>query len=111
MSARFDARYKREIGSAIRRAREARGMTQKGLKSRLGISINSISGWERGATAPNAANLRGLCEVLNVEPSILLGTGSRGERDGDWDALRPPVDALSVNAGELRQGAEKSRLS
>lgn len=104
----YDTRYKQEIGSAIRRARKARKMTQSDLKNRLGISINSISGWERGATAPNATNLRSLCEVLHVEPSLLLGMGGRDGQNRNWDALHEPVNALGANAGELRQDAENS---
>jgi transcriptional regulator with XRE-family HTH domain len=108
MSTGFDPCYKKKIGLAIRRARRAQNMTQADLKDRLGVSTNSISGWERGDTAPSMENLRSLCEILNVEPNLLLGMGERGRRNGNENALREPVKALGLRAGELRQAAENS---
>jgi DNA-binding transcriptional regulator YiaG len=44
----------------IRRIREEADLSQKGLARKLGVSLNSVSNWERGATRPHAASLKKL---------------------------------------------------
>ncbi len=70
--------YAAEVGTAIRRARRANRLTQPELGRRVGLSTNAISAWERGRSAPSIENLRRLCEVLDVDPRILLVLGPRG---------------------------------
>ena len=41
------------IGETIRRLRRERDITQEGLAELLGISSQSVSGWETGRTAPD----------------------------------------------------------
>jgi DNA-binding transcriptional regulator YiaG len=40
--------------------RKKAGLSQKGLAKKLGVSLNSISNWERGSTSPRAASLKKL---------------------------------------------------
>lgn len=60
--------------SSIRRAREAAGMTQADLSSRIGVTQAAVSEWERGNSNPTADNLRRLAQVLNTTVDDLLAT-------------------------------------
>lgn len=63
---------KYEIGARIRRYREDRGISQKELAEKLGISNSRVSNWEQGINRPDADILADICEALNVSPSELL---------------------------------------
>ena len=64
---------KYELGSKIRKYRQAAGLSQKELASRLGISNSRVSNWEQGINRPDADMLADICRVLEGSPSDLLG--------------------------------------
>ena len=64
---------KYELGCKIRKYRQAAGLSQKELASRLGISNSRVSNWEQGINRPDADMLADICRVLEVSPSDLLG--------------------------------------
>lgn len=63
---------KYEIGKRIRQYREERGMSQKELADKIGVSNSRVSNWEQGINRPDADILADLCRVLKVSPSELL---------------------------------------
>ena len=63
---------KYEIGKRIRKYREDRGLSQKELADKIGVSNSRISNWEKGINRPDADILAALCRALNVSPSELL---------------------------------------
>ena len=63
---------KYEIGSRIRKFREARGLNQKQLADLLGVKNNRVSNWEQGLNRPDADIIAKMCVILNVSPSELL---------------------------------------
>lgn len=63
---------KYEIGSRIRKYREAFGLSQKELSEKLGVSNSRVSNWEQGINRPDADMLVDICVALNVSPSELL---------------------------------------
>ena len=63
---------KYEIGKRIRKYREDRGLSQKELADKIGVSNSRISNWEKGINRPDADILADLCRALNVSPSELL---------------------------------------
>lgn len=63
---------KYKIGSRIRKYREARGLSQKQLAARLGVSNSRVSNWEQGVNRPDADILADICTALEVSPSQLL---------------------------------------
>ena len=63
---------KYEIGNRIRKYRELRGMSQKELAEKIGISNSRVSNWEQGINRQDADILAELCRVLSVSPSELL---------------------------------------
>lgn len=63
---------KYEIGSRIRKYREARKLSQKELAELIGVSNGRVSNWEQGLNRPDADMLADICRALNVSPSELL---------------------------------------
>lgn len=63
---------KYEIGERIRKYREERGISQKELARRLGVSNSRVSNWEQGINRPDANILADICRALSVSPSELL---------------------------------------
>ncbi|MBQ3264808.1 MAG: helix-turn-helix transcriptional regulator [Ruminococcus sp.] len=60
----------------IRTLRKERGMTQKELSEKLGISDKTVSRWESGVQLPEASLIPALAEVLNVSIDTLYGIGA-----------------------------------
>lgn len=52
----------------IKEAREAKGLTLRGLSELTGIHINVINSWELGRTAPNMDSLGRICGPLGKSP-------------------------------------------
>ena len=63
---------KYEIGSRIRYFRELRGMNQKELAEKIGVSNSRVSNWEQGINRPDADILVLLCRALGVSADELL---------------------------------------
>ncbi len=65
-----------KIGRFICALRKEKGMTQKELAERLGITDKAVSKWERGLSCPDISLLPALAGLLGVSVGELLG----GER-------------------------------
>lgn len=63
---------KYEIGDRIRKFRLDRGLDQKTLAEKIGVSNSRISNWEKGINRPDADILAEICRALEVSPSELL---------------------------------------
>lgn len=57
----------------IKQMREAAGLTQRELSSKLGVAQASVANWERGVTAPTVANLLAMSQILDCSTDALLG--------------------------------------
>jgi class 3 adenylate cyclase len=64
-----------ELGTRIRRRREARGLKQADLASALRVTPQAVSKWERGENAPDIVVLVPLSRLLDVSVEWLLGGG------------------------------------
>ena len=60
------------VGERIGAARNARGMTQRELGKRLGITYQSISQWENNLRNPKYTTLLKLAMTLDVSVLYLL---------------------------------------
>lgn len=69
-----------ELGTRIRKRREARGLRQADLASALRVTPQAVSKWERGENAPDIVVLVPLARLLDVSVEWLLG-GSANERE------------------------------
>lgn len=61
------------IGARIVDAREKRGLTAVALAALIRLDKAQLSRWENDHAAPNADNLRALCDALDVSADYLLG--------------------------------------
>lgn len=79
------------IGAYIAQLRRQRGLTQKELASRLGVTTQAVSKWENADNLPDAALLLPLTEALHTTADALLSAGTR--------RLRQPIDMNALHAG------------
>jgi len=79
------------IGAYIALLRRQRGLTQRTLAERLGVSCQAVSKWENGENLPDAALLLPLAEALHTTADALLSAGTA--------RLRQPVDLNALHAG------------
>lgn len=75
------------LGDRIAAARQAAGLTQAGLATRLGVGVKVVSSWENDRSEPRANRLAMLAGLLNVSVTWLLTGGGEG--------VDPPETALS----------------
>lgn len=62
-----------QIGETISRFRQNQNMTQEEFASRLGVTPQAVSKWERGTSIPDTTLLPDICKLLNVHADVLLG--------------------------------------
>jgi transcriptional regulator with XRE-family HTH domain len=60
------------LGKRIASMRGFRTMTQEQLGGMVGVTKQTISGWETDRRVPDADDLRALCKVLNCTSDYLL---------------------------------------
>ncbi|MFM2151819.1 MAG: hypothetical protein RL199_254 [Pseudomonadota bacterium] len=77
------------VGSNIRAARLARGMTQAVLSEQIGITIESLSRAERGTILPTVNTLSKLASVLGITIDALAGRTHARELTVVRPQLRP----------------------
>ena len=65
------------IGKRIKSFRALRGMKQEDLAVKLGVSISTVSGWEKEVYEPSLKYLGMLCDLFHVTPNNLLGIGKQ----------------------------------
>jgi transcriptional regulator with XRE-family HTH domain len=70
-----------ELGSAIRRIRRLRRLTQEIAAKRVGVSSNYLSLLENGQRGATIDTLNALAQVLGVPTSFLTFLGSKASGD------------------------------
>lgn len=60
-------------GDIICKMRQNKNMTQEEFASRLGVTPQAVSRWERGNSLPDISLIEGICNVLSVSSDTLLG--------------------------------------
>ncbi|MBR3763006.1 MAG: methyltransferase domain-containing protein [Clostridia bacterium] len=79
------------IGAYISLLRRQRGLSQRELATRLGVSFQAVSKWETGENLPDSALLLPLAEALHTTADALLSAGAA--------RFRQPVDIPSLQGG------------
>lgn len=65
------------LGASLRRVRESRGVSQKTLAAKMGVSVPTISMWESDHRRPSIERLAKICEILNASAEdFLAGVGT-----------------------------------
>ncbi|HLM43109.1 MAG TPA: helix-turn-helix transcriptional regulator [Myxococcaceae bacterium] len=59
------------LGAAIRAAREAAGLTQEEVASRVDLHAMTYGGIERGRLLPSVSTLTRICVLLKLDPDTL----------------------------------------
>ena len=78
------------IGETICRYRQNRRMTQEEFASRLGVTPQAVSKWERGNGLPDASLMEGICSVLGIKADTLLGMEEKVVENGN------PIDDREI---------------
>jgi transcriptional regulator with XRE-family HTH domain len=66
------------LGDRIRKAREHRGWTQRELSTHLGVSLRTISRWERGDNLPGTTRLVAVARETGVPLGWLVDGDGHG---------------------------------
>lgn len=74
-----------QIGEKISQSRQNQKMTQEEFASRLGVTPQAVSKWERGLSLPDIALVGGICQILHISANELLGikTETKVTENGD----------------------------
>lgn len=75
------------VGKRIAEARKKAGLTQVDVATKLGVSQQVITFWEREAPAPRAEMLAPLAQLLNVSIDELLGLTKATKKKGPASRL------------------------
>lgn len=78
-------------GKGLERWRKQHGLSRKKLATRLGVSVGSIFGWERGTTEPRGENRQRLDALLATSGAIGEGASST-----DAAAIRAAGEVLAA---------------
>ena len=85
------------FGARIQRYRLRANWTQKELAEKLGCTSQHISAIERGVKTPTLETFVVLCNVLQVQPNLLLQDVIEGWKEG-WEAdLDRVLEAVPPN--------------
>jgi len=93
-----------KTGKRISVSRQDKGLTQDELASKLGITPQAVSRWERGNSMPDIEFLLPLSQLLNIPLEDLL-TGGRTSVESLGDKKQPSVislmqiDEIRINLG------------
>ena len=68
-----------QIGEIISQTRQNKQMTQEEFASRLGVTPQAVSRWERGNGLPDISLVEGICKVLDISANTLLGIEGMGK--------------------------------
>jgi flagellar biosynthesis component FlhA len=85
------------FGKRLVTARKEMGLTQEELATRLGVTPQAVSKWERGSGYPDIEMLYYLCDILACSSDYLISRESNGTKiteDNDKDKAAKLLDKL-----------------
>lgn len=92
-----------ELGSAIRRSRKARGLSQRQLAEAVGVTLNYVSLLENGKRGATVETLNAIGRVLAVPAELLMFVGSVVDDD-----VAPNIAKMMSTAKQLALAAIES---
>lgn len=72
------------LGSRIASMRGYRQLTQTVLGDMVGVSKQTISGWEHSRSMPDANDIRAMCKALGCTSDYLLGLADDPKGHVKW---------------------------
>ncbi len=107
-------------GEIIQIRRKAMGMNQAELAQKIGVSRNTVAGWETGHSRPDLDTLPTLCGALRISLARFFGRESKKTEEerrmlelyssleeGDREAITWQMEALSERRAEQRARERK----
>ena len=108
-----------QYGEIIRRRRTALGMNQAELAARLGVSRNTVAGWETHHSRPDLGTLPDLCRALRISLDAFFGQEKKRTAEearlldifaaleaGDRESILWQMEALRDRRAEQRRRTE-----
>jgi len=78
-----------DLAANIKKYRKENGFTQEELAEKLGITLGTISKWERSASEPELDYIMEMAEIFHVSVDVLIGFRMKGlSVDGILDNIR-----------------------
>lgn len=99
------------LGENIKLHRQSKGFTQEEVASRLHVTRQTISKWEKNYSVPDADLLVRLAEVLEVETSELLGNDMQTTNNENVSYEQQQSEYAKQLANIAEQLAVKNRRS
>lgn len=91
------------LGDRLAAAREAAGLSQAKLASKIGVKVDTLEAWEEDRREPRANRLQMLTGLLGVSLGWLLtGAGEGPEHPDDLTVVPHDVDELLLEMRMLR---------
>ena len=102
------------FGERLKNAREASGMSQKTMASRLGVKLSTVEKWENGKLDPRANRLQMVASLLNV-PLLWLLAGSQKVPDpmagvSNREMMLLKITDLSNRIGDMRSELDELKV-
>ncbi len=92
----------KKIGKLIAHEREKSGLTQEQLASKLYVTRQAISRWERGVGIPDYELLSKLCEVFKITPNEIMAGERKKEKNSKYvDNIL--IDILKDNTKKIKR--------
>ena len=76
------------MGETICQYRQLRKLSQEEFASRIGVTAQAVSKWERGNGLPDVSLLSGICKVLGISANTLIGVEEKVVENGNVAAER-----------------------
>ncbi|MBQ2935337.1 MAG: helix-turn-helix transcriptional regulator [Lachnospiraceae bacterium] len=76
-------------GDIICKMRQNKNMTQEEFASRLGVTPQAVSRWERGNSLPDISLIEGICKIINKQCVKLLIACLKEDYPGVVEGLVP----------------------
>ena len=101
------------LGEKIVYFRDKRGLTQKALAERMGITPTRLNYWEKDKREPDVKMLNLLCKTLEIDPKALLSDEETEKAPApSEDSTRAisieTLEAMLIQGGFIRPGEDLS---
>ncbi len=93
------------MGETICQYRQLRKLSQEEFASRIGVTAQAVSKWERGNGLPDVSLLSGICKVLGISANTLIGVEEKVVENGNVAAEREIKNNLIAEPLVLEFGA------
>lgn len=90
-----------KMGELIRSSRKEKGLTQKDVADKLGITDRAVSKWERGICAPDIAYIEELAEMLGLTIAELIA-GQRMEQPPAQEVESAIKETITYSQNEMQ---------